>query len=46
MPESTVELLKRAVDAQRRVIDKPRPDRRELIEEARQADAEKARGKQ
>jgi len=30
MPESTVELLKRAVDAQRRVIDKPRPDRREL----------------
>jgi hypothetical protein len=33
MPESTVELLKRAVDAQAKVIDKPVPDRRELEEE-------------
>jgi hypothetical protein len=34
MPESTVELLKRAVDATAKTLDKPVPDRRELEEDA------------
>jgi hypothetical protein len=45
VPESTVELLKRAVEAQAKVIDKPVPDRRELQEETLTSDTQK-KGKQ
>jgi len=45
VPESTVELLKRAVDAQAKVLDKPVPNRRELEEDVAEARRATERGK-